>query len=161
MTTSTILMTDWLDQNGLPVTSADQFPAKAIGFVYKITNLQSGKIYFGKKLIWFRKSSTKTVLLKNGTKKKKKVTTLVPSDWMTYWGSSPNVAKDIASIGIENFKREILFFCGNKGALSYYEARLQMDERVLEHPDKFYNGIIQCRVGAAHVSPIILSEIRA
>jgi hypothetical protein len=121
-----------------------------------ITNLKSGKKYIGKKLLYFRHSSQKTVLLKNGTKKKKKITTMVPSDWKTYWGSSKNVQADIEALGVENFKREILFFCLNKGSLSYWECQLQMDLRVLENQDKYYNGIVNLRVAHSHIKPKII-----
>ena len=128
-------------------------PERAIGFVYKIENLKTGKVYIGKKLLFFSKTSQKTVLLKNGTKKKKKIKSLVPSDWPTYWGSSEKVLADIAQYGVENFRREILFFCENKGSLSFYEAKIQFELGVLLHPDKFYNGIINCRVHASHIKP--------
>ena len=131
-------------------------PKEAIGFVYKIVNLKTGKVYIGKKLLFFSKTSQKTVLLKNGTKKKKKIKSLVPSDWKTYWGSSEKVLKDIEEYGVENFSREILFFCENKGSMGYWEAQLQMDLRVLEHQDKYYNGIVSCRVHSSHVRPKII-----
>lgn len=128
-------------------------PERAIGFVYKIENLKTGKVYIGKKLLFFSKTSQKTVLLKNGTKKKKKIKSLVPSDWPTYWGSSEKVLADIAQYGVENFRREILFFCENKGSMGYWEAQLQMDLRVLENQDKYYNGIVNCRVAHSHIKP--------
>ena len=82
-------------------------PEGAVGFVYMITCLTTGKRYIGKKLLQFSKTRTKTVTLKNGTKKKKKIRTKVDSDWNTYYGSSDSLTADIQSIGIENFRREI------------------------------------------------------
>lgn len=147
-------MTPWVYKNEV-IQEEAQMPEKTLGFIYLITCLKNNKKYIGKKLVYFKKTSVKTVLLKNGTKKKKKVSALVPSDWKTYWGSSPNVTADIVKFGYENFTREILFFCENKGSLGYYEARLQMDERVLENQDLWYNGIISCRVGPSHIKPIL------
>lgn len=145
-------MSEWIYNNEI-VTDETKFPDKALGFIYVITNLKTERAYIGKKLLFFSQTKLKTVILKNGTKKKKKIKSLVPSDWKTYWGSSPNVLADLKELGEENFKREILFFCENKGSLSYWEAQLQMDNRVLENQSKWYNGIVNCRVASSHIRP--------
>ena len=146
-------MCEWQYKNK-PLLDTD-IPDKAFGFVYLITNLETTRAYIGKKLLWFKKTSMKTVILKNGTKKKKKVSSLVPSDWKTYWSSSPNLIADIKLLGEDKFKREILFFCSSKGSMSYYEARAQFDNRVLENQDKWYNGISGCRIHHSHIKPIL------
>ena len=130
-------------------------PEGALGFIYCIHNLKTGKKYIGKKMAWSTKTSVKTITTKAGVKKKKKTKTQVPSDWKTYWSSSPNLIVDTELFGKENFKREILFYCSSKGSMNYYEARLQMDNRVLENPDLWYNGIINCRVHHSHIKPIL------
>jgi hypothetical protein len=122
-----------------------------IGFVYKITNTISGRAYIGKKLKHFTKTSLKTVTLKSGIKKKKKVKTLVESDWKTYWSSSTELQNDVKELGEENFIREVLFYCQSKGTLSYIEAREQFSNRVLEQPELWYNGIIQVKIHRSHV----------
>ena len=122
-----------------------------VGFVYLITNLITGRKYIGKKLAKFSKTSVRTVKLKNGEKRKKKTRTKVDSDWLTYWSSSPEVRADVAALGEDKFRREILYFCDSKGTLSYVEAREQFKYRVLEEPDRWYNGIIQCRIHRNHV----------
>lgn len=147
-------MNSWT-YNGVEITDEAQFPEKTLGFVYKITRVTDGKLYYGKKLAYFRKTSVKTVTLKNGTKKKKKTTTLVPSDWKTYWSSSPELLADVATLGPNNFTREILCWCENKGSLSYYELRYQMDNRVIENRDKSYNGIVNARIHWSHVRPCL------
>ena len=144
----------WL-YNQLPVDEST-FPQEAIGFIYLITNLDSGRRYIGKKLLHFSKTSVKTVTLKSGVKKKKKIKSKVPSDWKTYWSSSPNVIADVAKLGEDKFRREILFFCSNKGSLGYWEAKLQMEHSVLESQDRWYNGIVSCRVHSSHVKPKLL-----
>jgi hypothetical protein len=133
-----------------------EFPEGTLGFIYKITHKETGKLYIGKKLAYFKKTSVKTVTLKNGNKKKKKTTTLVPSDWLTYWSSSANLVADVEKLGEEAFERRIMFFCFNKGSLSYYETRLQMDLRVLEIGEGSYNGIVSCRVHHTHIKPILI-----
>ena len=133
---------------GEPVEEIDE---KYTGFVYIITNLVTGKAYIGKKLSKFSKTNIKTVTLKNGTKKKKKIRSKIDSDWKTYWSSSKEVIEDVKALGEDKFKREILMFCLSKGTASYFEAKLQMQNEVLENPDKWYNGIVNCRVHRSHI----------
>ena len=120
----------------------NEIPEGKIGFVYLITNLKSGQKYIGKKLAQFKR--TKPPL--KGKKLKRRST--VESDWREYWGSSDRLNADVAQLGPENFTREILYYCTSKAEMSYIEAREQFDRRVLE-TDKYYNGIINCRVGGS------------
>jgi hypothetical protein len=136
----------WLHENS-PV---ETLPEDCVGFVYIITNLISGRKYIGKKLAKFSKTTYKTVKLKNGTKKKKKIRSKIDSDWQTYYGSSPELTKDVTELGTENFKREILFYCSSKSECSYIEAREQFQHKVLESKD-YYNGHIQVRVHGSHI----------
>jgi hypothetical protein len=129
----------WIDRNGMPVES---IPEEYIGFVYRITNNLDGREYIGKKLAKF--SKTKMV---KGKKKRFKI----DSDWKEYWGSSELLKADIELLGAENFMRQIIHYCKNKGSLGYLEAREQMDRRVLENPDKFYNRQIMLRCHTKHV----------
>jgi hypothetical protein len=128
----------------------NQLPDDCVGFVYIITNLTNNKKYIGKKLAKFSKTTYKTVKLKNGTKKKKKIRRKIDSDWQEYYGSSPNLTADINTLGKENFKREILFYCKSKAECSYIEAREQFTQKVLESDD-YYNGHIQVRVHGSHI----------
>ena len=121
-----------------------------MGFVYLITNTVSGRKYIGKKLAKFSKTTQKTVKLKNGTKKKKKIRTKVDSDWRDYYGSSPELSKDVEALGTDKFTREILFMCKSKAECSYIEAREQFTRKVLETTD-YYNGHIQVRVHGSHI----------
>jgi hypothetical protein len=130
--------------------TVEELPEDCVGFVYMITNTLSGRKYIGKKLAKFAKTTTKTVKLKNGTKKKKKVRSKIDSDWRTYYGSSPELTKDVVALGTENFSREILFICKSKAECSYIEAREQFTHRVLESAD-YYNGHIQVRVHGSHI----------
>lgn len=128
-----------------------ELPDDKVGFVYLITNLVTGRQYIGKKLSKFNKIKYKMIVQKNGVKKRKKIRSKIDSDWMTYWSSSPEVQADVKSQGPDLFKREILYFADSKGQLSYLEAREQFHRRVLEQPDRWYNGIIQCRIHRSHV----------
>jgi hypothetical protein len=136
----------WLYENQ-PV---ETLPEDCVGFVYLITNLSSERKYIGKKLAKFSKTSQRTVKLKNGTKKKKKIRSKVDSDWRDYYGSSPELSRDVELQGKDNFKREILYYCKSKSECSYIEAREQFSRRVLESRD-WYNGHIQVRVHGSHI----------
>ena len=131
----------------------DTLPEDCVGFVYIITNTTNGRMYIGKKLAKFSKTTYKTVKLKNGTKKKKKIRSKIDSDWQEYYGSSPNLQTDIDTLGKENFRREILYYCKSKSECSYVEAREQFSRRVLESDD-YYNGHIQVRVHGSHIKKL-------
>jgi hypothetical protein len=133
----------WL-YKGTPIESIDTQQYSA--FVYVITNLKTNRLYIGLKQTTFAK--TKQV-------KGKKKRIRAESDWREYWSSSEELKKDVALLGEENFKREILHFCEMKSHANYLEAREQMDRRVLENPDKYYNGIINCRVSRNHVKKLL------
>lgn len=136
----------WTYQN----TVITSLPEDCVGFVYLITNVVTGRKYIGKKLAKFSKTTYKTVKLKNGNKRRKKIRNKVDSDWQDYYGSSPNLTADIQQLGKENFTREILYYCRSKAECSYIEAREQFARRVLESDD-YYNGHIQVRVHGSHI----------
>jgi hypothetical protein len=131
-------------------TQVDSLPDDCIGFVYLITNTASGRKYIGKKLAKFAKTTYKTVKLKNGTKKKKKIRSKIDSDWQTYYGSNDELNKDVETLGASNFTREILYYCNSKSLCSYIEAREQFTRKVLESTE-YYNGHIQVRVHGSHI----------
>lgn len=125
-------------------------PENAVGYVYCITNLLSGKKYIGKKLFQFSKTTYKIVKLKNGTKKRKRIKSKISSDWQTYFGSNTQLNEDVVNLGEDNFAREILYYCNSKAECSYIEAKLQFEYKVLETED-FYNRQISIRVHGSHI----------
>jgi len=136
----------WLFEN----TQIEALPEDCVGFVYLITNLVTGRKYIGKKLAKFSKTTYKVVKLKNGNKKRKKIRSKIDSDWLTYYGSNDELNQDIQTLGQENFKREILYYCSSKAQCSYIEAREQFRHQVLES-DAYYNGQISVRVHGSHI----------
>jgi hypothetical protein len=136
----------WLFEN----TTIDSLPEDCVGFVYLITNNTTGRKYIGKKLAKFSKTTYKTVKLKNGNKKRKKIRGKIESDWQTYYGSNHELNQDVERLGAGNFTREILYYCRSKAECSYIEAREQFSRRVLESDD-WYNGHIQVRVHGSHI----------
>ena len=114
------------------------------GFVYMITELDTGKKYIGKKFFWKPKTLPIT------KSRKRRVRTRVESDWRTYFGSSKEVQTLVESKGNSNFKREILRLCRTKGECSYYEAKEQFERNVLLS-DEYYNEFIGCKIHSRHL----------
>ena len=136
----------WLFENS-PV---ETLPDDCVGFVYIITNLTTGRRYIGKKLAKFAKTTYRIVKLKNGNKRKKKIRSKIDSNWQTYYGSNTELNTDVEKLGVDNFTREILYYCSSKAECSYIEAREQFRHRVLESDD-YYNGQISVRVHGSHI----------
>ena len=136
----------WLYQG----TEVTDLPDDCVGFVYLITNKSNNRMYVGKKLAKFSKTTYKVVKQKNGVKKKKRIRSKIDSDWRDYYGSSDELNKDIELFGKDNFTREILHYCKSKAVCSYIEAKEQFDRKVLESKD-YYNGQISVRVHGSHI----------
>lgn len=126
-------------------------PEGAIGFVYCIHNLVDGRKYFGKKLCRFSRTKQVSVVLKNGTKKKKKQKVYTESDWREYYGSNEYLKKDVEVLGQDKFYREVLEWCYSTGEMTYIEGWYQLVNQVLLYPDKFYNGWVMLRASGTHV----------
>lgn len=109
------------------------------GFVYRITNLDTGRMYIGKKFYW-------KALRRKPLKGKKRVRIdRVESDWRCYWGSCRELLIDLERLGEHNFTREIIASYATKFDCAYQEAKLQFDLDVLFSP-KYYNEIINIRL---------------
>ena len=139
-------MKDWLYQ-GAEMQDLALFPKGTIGFAYKITNLETGKFYIGKKQLYSTTSKTltkKEILEWNKpgrVPKKKKITK--ESDWKTYYGSNDVLKKDVNELGHDKFSREILKLCYKKKQLTYYEEYYQYTLEVLKNDT--YNSNIAGR----------------
>ena len=125
--------------------SVDKFPKNCIGFVYKITNIQTGKFYIGRKSLYsnVKKKLTKKELSELSGPGKKPTKKLVTSEsnWMDYWGSNKGILQEIKEEGTSMFRKEILKFCFNKKQLTYWELHYQCVNEVLL-TDKSYNDNI-------------------
>lgn len=122
----------------------DSTPEQYQGFVYMITELDTGKKYIGKKFFWKPKTLPKT------KSRKKRIKTRVESDWKDYYGSNKNVQELVESKGKDKYKREILILCKTKGECSYYEAKYQFKYDVLLS-DEYYNELISCKIHSKHL----------
>jgi hypothetical protein len=122
---------NWL-QNGTEVTE-NIIPDEAVGFIYMITHVPSGKYYIGKKSL----ESVRTVkigkreLLKikedrralgMGGRAPLKKKVRKASDWEKYYSSNEWINEQVKEGKTDEFKREIIQFCNSKKSLSYYEV---------------------------------------
>lgn len=138
--------------NGKEMNSLEDFEEGVIGFIYIITNMETGRRYIGKKILTGTRKVQRVVKLKTtGEKKKKNVRKTVESDWLTYYGSSPELAADVEKMGTECFNREIIHMCRSKAEMSYLETREIFVRDCLLKPDYYYNGWVTCRVTRAHL----------
>ena len=99
----------WLYE-GKPFTSDDI--GEFFGFVYRITNLQSGKRYIGRKYFQQKRKP------RGG---KRRVTS--ESDWKKYYGSSSELSADRKLLGNAAFKREILSLHTRLGDVNFEETK--------------------------------------
>ena len=123
----------WLYE-GKPFTSDDI--GEFFGFVYRNTNLQSGKQYIGRKYFTQRRKP------RGG---KRRVTS--ESDWKKYYGSSDELKADRKLLGNDLFKREIISLHATLGKVNYEETRqLFLNDVLTESLDdgtpKYYNSNI-------------------
>ena len=109
------------------------------GFVYLITNIQSGRKYIGRKYFW---------QFRTPRGKKRKVKS--ESDWKKYYGSCPELKDDIKLLGKQNFSRVILSLHSTKGKTNYEETRQLFTNNVLTESldtgvPRYYNSNILSR----------------
>ena len=133
-------------------------PHEFIGFIYCITNQLDGRKYIGKKTLYSTRRVMRTITLKSGVKKRKKVTQIVESDWKDYWSSSAELQGDVERLGKENFSREILILCKTKAELSYMETKTIFSYDCLLDPSRWYNAFVSCRINRSHLKHILVSS---
>lgn len=125
----------WTDLSGKLYNEVQDFPEDTFGFVYRVKNKTNGKIYIGKKVLYYnrKKKLTKKELLEINSPGRKPTHKVVQieSDWRSYWGSSKELIEDFKKQNGEDFERHILHPCPTKKALTYWEMAYQMKEDVL------------------------------
>lgn len=126
-------MRDWI---GLPEILD---PDTHHSFVYRITNLNTGLKYIGKKMLW---STIRKPPLKG---KKRKRIVVKPSDYKTYHGSSETLKADILKNGTDHYEREVLEIASCKWEAAWLELMYQLKENVLFNDD-YLNGIVHIRL---------------
>lgn len=112
---------------GQEVTS--EMIAPYFGFVYLLTDTETGKLYIGKKHIWSMRK------VKGKSRKQR-----VESDWKQYYSSHAEL-KQLGKTNPNRFKREILHVCRGLGETNWRETEEQFLRRVL-YDDRYYNDQI-------------------
>jgi len=125
----------------------NETPEEFQGFVYIITNINTGKKYVGKKNFWKPKILPKTKT------RKRRIRTRVESDWRDYFGSNEELKLLVENDGSDIFKREILRLCKTKGEMSYFEMKEQFERDVLFRDD-YYNEFIGGKIHSKHLKGI-------
>ena len=82
------------------------------GYVYRITNIQNGRQYIGRKYFYQKRKP------KGG---KRRITS--ESDWKLYYGSSDELKQDVKEYGKDNFRREIISLHETLGKVNYEETK--------------------------------------
>lgn len=139
-------MKPWI-YKGRPVEDLDTLLTLmpgAMGFIYRITHRDSGKLYVG----WKRLYASKTVRVtaeerkteQHKLRQRKKVR---ESDWRRYHSSCAELKADIKRLGHQAFDREILELCCNQKYLGFAEICWQIRLQVLSRDS--YNANIMGR----------------
>jgi hypothetical protein len=126
----------WYENMGIKnFTTIEDFPQDSFGFIYKITNVVTGKFYIGKKSLYhnIKKKLTKKELAEQTGPGRKSITKRVQkeSDWATYWGSNKEILEEIKTKGNLAFTRKILKIVNTKKELTYWEIAYQCQYNVL------------------------------
>jgi len=126
----------WYENMGIKeFKSIEDFPENSFGFIYKITNIITGKFYIGKKSLYhnIKKKLTKAELAEQTGPGRKSTTKTIQkeSDWLTYWGSNKELLNDIKTSSNLSFQREIIKIAKTKKELTYWEVNYQCSYDVL------------------------------
>jgi hypothetical protein len=127
-------MTTWRNVSGELIDTE-----KYIGFVYQVSELDTGMRYYGIKKF-------KRKIRRKPLKGKKRVRIdYVESDWETYNTSSPIMQKKLET-NPDNYDKWILRQCTSVTEMKLYEAKLQIDAYLEGTFDELYNECINLRL---------------
>ena len=106
------------------------------GFVYRITNIQTGKQYIGRKYFVQKRKP------RGGGRRRTS-----ESNWKTYYGSSKELTDDRKRLGNNSFRREIISLHKTLGKVNYEETRQLFLHNVLTESNEdgtpaYYNSNI-------------------
>lgn len=102
---------------------------KYYGFVYLITDKETGKKYVGRKYMKTLRKQKKSTRRKSAE-----------SDWRDYYSSNEFI-KNIAKVEPLRFSREILHLCETKGKTNFLEVEEQFCRKVLWSDDYLNDNI--------------------
>jgi hypothetical protein len=109
------------------------------GFVYSITHIESGKVYFGIKKYWNK-------IRRKPLKGMKRVRLdKVECDWRTYKTSNTYLQKEL-EINSQNYKCEIIRSCKSVTEMKAWEAYYQLKYYVEGNWNMLFNEMINLRI---------------
>jgi predicted SPOUT superfamily RNA methylase MTH1 len=117
------------------INNINDFELGTFGFIYKITNNETGKFYIGKKQLMSKtnvklgKKEKAALPTQRGRTPSKKLV-VKEADWQNYWGSNKSLLEEL-KLNKDKFTREILMICPSKKLLTYWEAAFQIKLDVL------------------------------
>jgi len=114
----------------------EEVPENAVGFIYMIEHIPTGKYYIGKKNL----KAKRTLPPLKGKKRKRKV--IKESDWKKYMSSNQWIKEEVSNGGEENFKKKILQFCYSAKSLTYYELYWQFKYNVLADENSHNDNLL-------------------
>ena len=144
---------DWLLKCKPFAQDYEDLDPEYVGFVYQITDNETGQRYIGQK----RFHKPKTLPITKTRKRRKR--TIVESDWRTYFSSSQSIKENVERGLSGRYTREILRFGYSKGDLSFLETKYQIERGVLLSDD-YLNGIINCKIHQKHLSDKLKEELK-
>jgi len=137
---------EWLYKEKV-ISSLEDLPEDAFGFIYITTHLETGKKYLGKKSLHHttnkklgKKELAALPVTRGRTKLTKKV--VKESDWKTYYGSEEFIKQKIKNKLQSEFTREIIDIATSKKHLTYLEIKHQFTNNVLESDEWLNSNIL-------------------
>lgn len=137
---------NWI-YNNKEIKDLSDFPQNCYGFVYKITHIETGKFYIGKKNLQFDrkkklgKKELAGIEIKPGRRPTSK-RVITESDWKTYWGSSKELQLELKKLGEDKFERVIIQLAYNSKQLTYFETQYQFSHNVLQVDNCWNNSVL-------------------
>lgn len=130
---------------GSYITELSDMPEGTIGFIYKITNGETGQYYIGKKnvaSIRKRNFGKKEIALLTDKRMKRYEMVTKESDWKTYRSSNKTVSEWFNDKSNDKLHLEILRFCPSSKSLTYYELQEQFAHNVLVDENALNDNLI-------------------
>ena len=133
----------WITKDNTIISSLEDMPKGAFGFVYEITNIDNGKRYIGKKQVISvtKKKFGKRKLAEITDKRVKRYEMITKeANWYDYIGSSEKLLEDVKKG--DRINKVIVEFAFSKAHLTYLETKYQFIEGVIESEDWYNDSIL-------------------
>jgi hypothetical protein len=112
------------------INTIEDLPNNTVGFIYMISNQETGQYYIGKKSLY----SHRTLPPLKGTKRKRKVTK--ESKWQEYMSSNPEVQQ------WSSYTKEILECCNTPKELTFRETEALFCLKTMEDERSLNSNIL-------------------